>query len=115
MVLTRMLQIFFKILGKTRLDVSDTDRNLSTRKKIIVIQLIWLMFFAQSNNSFILTLSGLQTNPDTYVNSVDPDEVAHLIRSYTVSHFILELGLTPYFQQWICPNLKMKSPLHTPG
>ena len=62
-----------------------------------------------------LTLSGLQTNTDTYANSVDPDETAHLISIYTISHFILEFGLASYFQQWSCPNLEMKSPFHTQG
>ena len=53
-----------------------------------------------------LSHSTLQTNPDTYVNGIDPDEtdMSHLIRIYTVCDSGLIVYLHSHLQQWTCPN-----------
>ena len=52
-----------------------------------------------------LTFSSLQTNTDTFTNSADPDETAHdPSGSRLFAILLLSFDLTPYLQQWMCPN-----------
>ena len=59
----------------------------------------------------LLTLPALQTKTDTFANSVDPDEMVRLIRIYTDCLSVLALQLSPFWQQWMCPNVKMEEPI----
>ena len=48
----------------------------------------------ESNLGYSLILSSLQTNTDTLANSEDPDEMAHIIKIYTVCHSVIDFFAT---------------------
>ena len=62
---------------------------------------------------FPLTLSALKTKTDTFAKSVDPDKTAHepIIRIYSLCYYDLDLQLSPFWQQWVCPNAEMEGPI----
>ena len=56
-----------------------------------------LLFFLMGLDIQKLTLSAVQTKTNTCANSVAPDEMAGLIRLYTVCHFVFKVRLKPIF------------------
>ena len=59
----------------------------------------------------MLTLSSLQANRDTFVNSVEPDETALDEQSHQALHclpFCYWFLTENLLQQWLCPNSEME-------
>ena len=57
-----------------------------------------------------LTHWSMQTNTDVLANSADPGETTArcFIRIYLFCHFVIDVWLKPYSQQWMLSNSKRK-------